>query len=47
VSLADARAKRDGARQLIVAGADPGRVRVEEARHARIVAENTFGARVA
>jgi integrase len=42
VSLADARAKRDGTRQLVAAGEDPGRVRIEEARQARIVAENTF-----
>jgi hypothetical protein len=42
VSLAGARARRDGVRQLIVARADPGRVRLEEARQERIVAENTL-----
>jgi integrase len=42
VSLAVARDKRDGARELLAAGADPGRVRDEQARLARIVAGNTF-----
>jgi hypothetical protein len=42
VSLADASSKRDGARVLLAAGADPGRVRDEQARLTRIVAENTF-----
>lgn len=42
VSLTDARAHRDNARRLLADGIDPGRVRSEEARQARIVTENTF-----
>jgi integrase len=42
VSLIDAREKRDQARKLIAAGKDPARDRDDAARHARMVAENTF-----
>lgn len=42
VSLLDARERRDSARQLLAAGADPARVRDEQARQARLAAANTF-----
>jgi len=42
VSLLDARERRDRARQLLAAGADPARVRDEQARQARMAAANTF-----
>ena len=42
VSLVDARTKRDEARGLLAAGADPARARAEQARHARLAAQNTF-----
>ena len=42
VSLADAREKRDGARQLLAADVDPARAREEQARQARMAAANTF-----
>ncbi|MFJ1472449.1 tyrosine-type recombinase/integrase [Massilia orientalis] len=42
VSLLDARAKRDEARQLLAAGTDPARARAEQARQARLVEQNTF-----
>lgn len=42
VSLADARERRDSARQLLAVGADPARVRDEQAREARLAAANTF-----
>jgi len=42
VSLADARERRDSARQLLASGADPGRVRDEQERQARMAAANTF-----
>jgi hypothetical protein len=42
VSLADARARRDQARQLLASGADPARARDEQARRARLDAQNTF-----
>lgn len=42
VSLADAREKRDSARQLLAADVDPARAREEQARQARMAAANTF-----
>ncbi|WP_056441068.1 integrase arm-type DNA-binding domain-containing protein [Massilia sp. Root335] len=42
VSLADARAKRDEARRLLAAGADPAQAKAEQARQARLSAQNTF-----
>jgi integrase len=42
VSLADAREKRDSAKQVLATGADPARVWAEQARHARLGAQNTF-----
>jgi hypothetical protein len=42
VSLVDARAKRDEARQLLAAGTDPARARAEQARQARLTEQNTF-----
>ena len=42
VSLADARTKRDEARHLLAAGADPACARAEQARQARLTAQNTF-----
>lgn len=42
VSLADARDRRDSARQLLAAGNDPGRARDELERQERVVALNTF-----
>ena len=42
LSLADARARRDEARQLAAAGADPGRIRDERERQVREVVEHTF-----
>lgn len=42
VSLADARSKRDTARQLIAAGGDPARERDERTRQARLLTANTF-----
>lgn len=42
VSLLDARERRDSARQLLAAGADPARARDEQARQARMAAANTF-----
>jgi integrase len=42
VSLADAREKRDSAKQLLAAGADPARAWAEQARQARLQAQNTF-----
>jgi len=42
VSLADARGKRDSARQLMALGIDPGRARDDQERQARMAAENTF-----
>ena len=44
VSLADARAKRDEARRLLVAGTDPSAKRKQEKQAATIAADNTFGA---
>lgn len=42
VSLADAREKRDSARQLLAAGVNPARAREEQARQARMAVANTF-----
>lgn len=42
VSLADARAKRDSAKQLLATGTDPARAWDEQARQARLAAQNTF-----
>lgn len=42
VSLMDARAKRDEARQLLAAGADPAHARAERARQTRLAEQNTF-----
>jgi integrase len=42
VSLVDARAKRDSARQLLAEGQDPGRVRAERASQKQAIAANTF-----
>jgi hypothetical protein len=42
VSLVDARAKRDEARQLLATGTDPARARAERERQARLAEQNTF-----
>jgi integrase len=42
VSLVDARAKRDSARQLLAEGQDPGRVRAERTSQKQAIAANTF-----
>lgn len=42
VSLADARAKRDAARELLAGGKDPGRIRTERVGHEQAIATNTF-----
>jgi integrase len=42
VSLVDARAKRDSARQLLAEGQDPGRIRAERASQKQAIAANTF-----
>ncbi|MBV6486209.1 MAG: Prophage integrase IntS [Pseudorhodoplanes sp.] len=44
VSLADARAKRDEARRLLVDGTDPSAKRKQEKQAATVAADNTFGA---
>lgn len=43
VALAEARARRDEARRLLVAGVDPAMERKEEKRAARLAAASTFG----
>jgi integrase len=42
VSLMDARAKRDEARQLLATGTDPARARAEQERQVRLAEQNTF-----
>jgi integrase len=42
VSLAQARQQRDDARNVLAAGRDPGRVKADQSRLARIADENTF-----
>lgn len=42
VSLANAREKRDSAKQLLATGVDPARAWAEQARQARLEAQNTF-----
>ena len=44
VSLADARAARDEAKQRLAGGIDPSQARKEERRAAKLSAENTFEA---
>lgn len=44
VSLAEARSKRDGAKGLLAAGADPSQHAKEEKARTRAAGENTFGA---
>lgn len=44
VSLAQARAQRDAARAIVADGRDPGAVKQEERRAARIAAGNSFEA---
>jgi integrase len=44
VSLKDARAKRDGAKELLAKGVDPGEVKRMEKRDAKITGLNTFEA---
>ncbi len=42
VSLKDARAKRDGAKELLAKGSDPGEIKRIEKRNAKIAVANTF-----
>ena len=42
VSLKDARAKRDGAKELLAKGSDPGEIKRIEKRDAKIAVANTF-----
>lgn len=44
VTLAEARCRRDEARKIVAAGADPGTVKKEAKRLAQLKSENTFGA---